>query len=79
MQPHQRRAVSVYLGVDGCDADSPRNSMAVKSAYMEKYKKNLEDSFISECGGRFKRLLVSLAQCERHDGPVDQEKVVIFP
>ncbi|XP_076018944.1 annexin A6 isoform X2 [Genypterus blacodes] len=47
---------------------------AMNVAYKHGYKKSLEDAIRSDTSGHFCRILVSLVQGAREDGPVDDER-----
>ncbi|KAM9849908.1 annexin A6 isoform 1-T1 [Aulostomus maculatus] len=47
---------------------------AMNAAYQEAYKKSLEDSIQSDTSGHFCRILVSLVQGAREEGPADMER-----
>uniref|UniRef100_A0A672S4K9 Annexin n=1 Tax=Sinocyclocheilus grahami TaxID=75366 RepID=A0A672S4K9_SINGR len=46
------------------------------SAYQNAYKKSLEDAIASDTSGKFKRILISLAQGAREEGPVDMARAL---
>ncbi|XP_061757920.1 annexin A6 isoform X2 [Nerophis ophidion] len=47
---------------------------AMNAAYQEAYKKSLEEEIQSDTSGHFCRILVSLVQGAREDGPADVER-----
>ncbi|XP_030648592.1 annexin A6 isoform X2 [Chanos chanos] len=47
---------------------------AMCAAYEEEYKKSLEDAIQSDTSGRFCRILVSLVQGNREEGPADMDR-----
>nr|XP_057918813.1 annexin A6 isoform X1 [Doryrhamphus excisus] len=47
---------------------------AMNAAFQEAYKKSLEDAIQSDTSGHFCRILVSLVQGAREDGPADLER-----
>ncbi|XP_059202105.1 annexin A6 isoform X1 [Centropristis striata] len=47
---------------------------AMNAAYQDAYKKSLEDAIHSETSGHFCRILVSLVQGAREEGPADMER-----
>ncbi|XP_061784076.1 annexin A6 isoform X2 [Nerophis lumbriciformis] len=47
---------------------------AMNAAYQEAYKKSLEEAIQSDTSGHFCRILVSLVQGAREDGPADVER-----
>ncbi|XP_012687552.1 annexin A6 isoform X2 [Clupea harengus] len=48
---------------------------AMCAAYQEAYKKSLEDAITSDTSGLFCRILVSLVQGAREEGPADMDRV----
>uniref|UniRef100_A0AAR2JEL0 Annexin n=1 Tax=Pygocentrus nattereri TaxID=42514 RepID=A0AAR2JEL0_PYGNA len=55
---------------------SNQDIQAMCEAYQEAYKKSLEDAIHSDTSGHFCRILVSLAQGGREEGPADLDKAV---
>ncbi|XP_058264339.1 annexin A6 isoform X1 [Hemibagrus wyckioides] len=49
---------------------------AMCAAYQKAFKKRLEDAISSDTSGHFRRILVSLAQGAREEGPADMAKVM---
>ncbi|TSU88995.1 Annexin A6 [Bagarius yarrelli] len=48
---------------------------AMGAAYKKAFKKSLEDGISSDTSGHFRRILISLAQGARDEGPADMAKV----
>ncbi|XP_056294773.1 annexin A6 [Pseudoliparis swirei] len=48
--------------------------LAMNAAYKDGYKKSLEEAISSDTSGLFCRILVSLVQGAREDGPADEER-----
>nr|XP_020450763.1 annexin A6 isoform X1 [Monopterus albus] len=53
---------------------SNRKIQAMNAAYQNAYKKSLEEAIQSETSGHFCRILVSLVQAAREEGPADVER-----
>uniref|UniRef100_A0A672IB55 Annexin n=1 Tax=Salarias fasciatus TaxID=181472 RepID=A0A672IB55_SALFA len=49
---------------------------AMNAAYKDAYKKSLEDAIQSDTSGHFCRILVSLTQGAREEGPADMERAL---
>lgn len=47
---------------------------AIKAAYHQLYQRDLENDFISETSGHFRRMLVSLVQGNRSEAKADHAK-----
>uniref|UniRef100_A0A8C9RY39 Annexin n=1 Tax=Scleropages formosus TaxID=113540 RepID=A0A8C9RY39_SCLFO len=56
---------------------SNQEIQAMCAAYQEAYKSNLEDAISSDTSGHFCRILVSLVQGAREEGPVDLERALV--
>ncbi|XP_031713737.1 annexin A6 isoform X1 [Anarrhichthys ocellatus] len=50
--------------------------LAMNAAYQGAYKKSLEESIHSDTSGHFCRILVSLVQGAREEGPADEERAI---
>lgn len=82
MTPAQFDAKMMRKAMEGAGTDekalieilTTRNNqeiLAMNEAYKEAYHKNLEDSITSDTSGHFCRVLVSLVQGSREEGPAD--------
>uniref|UniRef100_A0A8C2ZMJ4 Annexin n=1 Tax=Cyclopterus lumpus TaxID=8103 RepID=A0A8C2ZMJ4_CYCLU len=50
--------------------------LAMNAAYKDAYKKSLEEAIHSDTSGLFCRILVSLVQGAREEGPADEERAI---
>ncbi|KAK6474874.1 annexin A6-like isoform X4, partial [Huso huso] len=82
MTPAQFDAKMMRKAMEGAGTDekalieilTTRNNqeiLAMNEAYKEAYHKNLEDSITSDTSGHFCRVLVSMVQGSREEGPAD--------
>ncbi|KAM8909425.1 annexin A6 isoform 2-T2 [Spinachia spinachia] len=56
---------------------SNEDILAMNAAYQDAYKKSLEEAIHSDTSGHFCRILVSLLQGAREDGPADEERAIV--